>query len=216
MVMQTLARRISNVGNEVHRLLQDVTALQSVSVSDNPNNIHSFSYQAALRAESITQSLRHLVYDAANDTKKDYLVDAAQIQGISVCENNGIVKIQLPCLIPKRSKRGSAFIADPLSTVLRKFVHDHQPSCLPFLHCVISITHVYDKTLPIKGRVRDHDNIELKGIMDVINMYLLTDDVGTLCDIYSTSKTGSADMTRITIMEQDMFPEWILRHKNSP
>ena len=216
MIREGINGRITSISGDVHRLLQDMVAMQIMNINDNPCKYGEFSQQTALSAEGIALRLRRLVFDITNHTKTDYLYDAAINLGIAVCEENGIVEITVPCLIPKRSKRAATFISEPLFAILCKFTSDKQPPFALFNHCVICITHVYDRTLPIKGRIRDHDNIELKGIIDAINTFLLTDDSGNLCDIFSTSEFGETDMTHIAIMEKNMFPVWILRHENTP
>ena len=216
MSRQEIARRINSIGGDVHRLTQDIAALQSANTANNLDYYYGLSQQAALQAENIALRLRRLVYDSTSQPKAAYLAGAACKLGIIAYESNGIVEITLPCLIPKRSKKAMAFITDPLLVALDTFISGRQPPFKLFTNCVICITHVYDKTLPTTGRVRDHDNIELKGIIDAVNTYLLTDDSGILCNIYSASELGSNDMTHISIMDKGMFPAWILRHQNTP
>jgi len=143
--------------------------------------------------------------------------------GLGYSQDNGIITITLPCLIPNRKKKPADFITTPLYATLERFVLDNQggeceetPQHQPFQkfnHCVICITHVYDKALLAKGRKRDHDNVELKGIIDVINSFLLTDDSDNLCDIYNTSKISDKDFTVISIMSKEIFPSWILGYR---
>ena len=203
------------IGDEIRRLGQDIVALQSVDVVDYPENYSQLSYGAAIRGEDIIQKLRRLVYETTNIQKVEYLADAANALGISVTERGGTVEIVLPCLIPKRKNKSNDFIADPLFGALTRFIFSRQQPFEKFKHCVICITHVYDKALMNKRRIRDHDNIEIKGIINVINLFLLTDDSGSLCDIYSASEIAEDDFTKITIVDKDMFPEWLLGHKNS-
>ena len=215
MERQVLLRKIMGIGDEVRRLGQDIVALQSVDIVDYPDNYSQLSYGAAIRGENIIQKLRRLVYETTNIQKVEYLTDAANALGISVTENDRTVEIVLPCLIPKRKNKSNDFIADPLFGSLTQFICNRQQPFEKFEHCVICITHVYDKALMSRRRIRDHDNMEIKGIIDVINLFLLTDDTGGLCDIYSASEIADDDFTKITIVGKDMFPEWILRHKNS-
>jgi len=202
-------------GDDVRRLEQDLVALQSVDVVKFPDNYSGLAHQAAIRGEFIARKLRELVYSTTNIEWPDLLLGAANELGITVeCDVNGIVEITLPCLIPCRKKKPTDFIVAPLYAVLEQFVD--RPPDNPFerfTHCTISITHVYNKELFGKGRDRDHDNIEIKGIIDVVNTFLLTDDTGNLCDIFNTSEISDTDMTRITIMKKDMFPKWLLEYK---
>ena len=214
---QVLLRKIMGVGDEIRRLQQDIIALQSIDIVNYPENYSSLSHQAAIRCEFIAHKLRGLVYATTNTSRADYLESAADGMGICVAKgNDGVVDITIPCLIPHRRKKQSGFITDPLYAALARFVSSQQ-QCSHFehfKHCVICITHVYDKELFGKGRKRDHDNIETKGIIDAINTFLLTDDNESLCDIYNASELSDQDITRISIMKKDMFPEWVLGYRN--
>lgn len=211
-----LKRRIKNVSGKIHTLVHDITALECISIAHSPESYSEIARQAAIESESIANSLRRIIFDTTNIPRAEYLMEAAKVLNIYVCESDGMVDISIPCLIPKRNKRATGFIADPLHMMLNKFIKERQFPFEPFVHCVICITHVYDKSLPAAGRIRDPDNIEMKEIIDAICSSLLTDDNGILCDIYSTSELENTDMTRISIMSKDMFPAWILRHKNTP
>jgi len=205
---QVLLRKIMKAGDEVRRLEQDLIALQSVDIVGYPDNYSNLSQQAAIKAEFITRKVRELVYNTTNIAWSELLESAANELGIIVeYDSDGVVDITIPCLIPGRKKKPTEFITAPLFATLERFIIERQATqpFERFTHCVISITHVYDKLLFGRGRKRDHENIEIKGIIDVINAFLLTDDNGFLCNIYSASEFSDADFTRISIMEQDMF-----------
>ena len=218
MTRQVLLRKIMSAGDDIRRLEQGITALQSVDVVEYPENYSALSREAAIRGEIITQKLRRLIYETTDSTKQEYDVCAANALGISIKEESGMIEITMPCLLPKRKKICAGYITDPLYAALSDFVSQRpiEKTFERFGKCIICVTHIYDKVLGIKGRVRDHDNIELKGILDVINAFLLTDDSGDLCDIYNTSTISDDDKTLITIMNRDMFPAWILQHQKSP
>ena len=214
---QVLLRKIMGAGDEIRRLQQDIIALQSIDIVNYPENYSSLSQQAAIRCEFITHKLRGLVYGTTNISKTEYLEHAADGLGIVVARGeDGGVDITIPCLIPHRRKKQTGFITDPLYAALARFVSEREPPLARFTHCVIGITHIYDRALFGKGRERDYDNVEVKGIIDVINTFLLTDDNGNLCDIYHTSALSDWDATRISVMNKDMFPDWIQRYKNRP
>ena len=214
---QVLSRKIMDTGDEIRRLEQDVIALQSIDIVGYPENYSSLSHQAVIKSEYISRKLRELVYSTTNVDWPELLQGAADELGIAVdYDDNGIVKITLPCLIPKRKKKPTQFITAPLYAALERFIDD-RPQEQPFErfdHCVICITHVYDGLMFGRGRKRDYDNIETKGIIDVINTFLLTDDDGFFCSIFETSEFSDKDLTLISIMPRDMFYKHILDIKN--
>jgi hypothetical protein len=214
---QVLLRKIMSAGDEVRRLQQDLIALQSIDIVDYPENYSNLSRQAALRGETVARKLRGLVYSTTNISKTEYLESAADSIGICVKSRAfGIVEITIPGLIPHRRKKQSSLITEPLFAALSRFVTGHPPEA-PFERfgqCVICITHFYDKSLFGKARSRDHDNVDTKGIIDVINTFLMSDDSGNLCDIYNSGELSDEDFTRISIVKKDIFPYWVLGHKN--
>jgi len=213
---QVLLRKIMKAGDEIRRLEQDVIALQSIDLVGYPENYSNLVQAAAVKSEHITRKLRELVYSTTNIDWVKLLAGAADELGITIDYEEGIVDIAIPCLIPGRKKKPTDFIAAPLYAAIERFIIE-QSKDEPFerfTNCVICITHVYDKVLFGRGRKRDHENIETKGIIDVINTFLLTDDNGFLCDIYNSSEFSDKDFTRISIMPKDMLYKRVLDMKN--
>ena len=44
--------------------------------------------------------------------------------------------------------------------------------------------HVYNKNLPLVGRVRDHDNIEEKHVLDIVSSFCMKSDSGFYVDTF--------------------------------
>jgi hypothetical protein len=204
-------------GDETRRLEQNLIALQGVDIVEYPDNYSNFCQEAVVRAAYIVRRLMNLAYDTTNTPKKTLKRSIGDELGISIiCENDDFVEITLPCLLPSRRKMPHDFITGPLYAVLEKFVTDRPEGQYfePFVHCAICIVHVYDRKLLAKGRKRDNDNIETKAIIDVINTFLLTDDIGIFCDTHYFSEVSDKDSTSIFIMKKEMLSEWIMqRHK---
>ena len=213
MTKEILFNRIKSNLNDTEKLKHYLVSLQNVDLATNPNAYNELSTNAAYQAERITERLRRIIYTTTNIPKAEYLHNAAEHLSISVDRTqDGIVEIILPCLIPKRSKNSTNFIIDPLHVKLSEFTLENNLG--KFRECVVCFINVYDKDLP-ERRVRDHDNIEMKSILDTINAYLLVDDGGLLCEFFCSSKLGDSDYTQIFIMHKDMFPKWVLRYENA-
>lgn len=75
------------------------------------------------------------------------------------------------------------------------------------------LVHVYEKRY-LLAACGDYDNLEVKHILDMAAVYLMTDDSGALCDIYHTTSYGNQDATLLYFMRQDQLPGFILRQKN--
>ena len=43
----------------------------------------------------------------------------------------------------------------------------------------------------------------------------MKDDNGLLCNVYNTTELGEEDVTKLYVMDQDMFPGWLEEHQNA-
>lgn len=170
------------------------------------------SIDAALRSEAIAGRLRRLIFMSTLISKPEYMSSAASVLEIGVEDNNGVLEITLPCLLPKIDKKHrSDYLLEPLYYQLDIYAASHT---LPiFQHCVVCFSHIYNENLP-KQRIRDYDNLETKQILDVIMTYVMEDDTGLLCDVYNTTETGKADCTCISVMDKDRFFSWLSNREN--
>lgn len=202
-----LSQRITSILADLNRLTNALYAMNTTDIQRYPDNYEVLSTDAALRAENIACRLRHLIYSTTSIKKEEYLTSAAVMQGIRVEENDGVLEITLPCLLPKRKQRQSTeYLLDPFTAAMSQYARSHP---LPRLqHCVVCFSHVYCQDLP-ERRVRDYDNLELKQFLDVAASFILTDDSGLLCDAYNTTELGETDCTRISIMDSALFPRWL-------
>jgi hypothetical protein len=207
-----ISRRISQILDEISRLSNALYALDNTDIEKYPDNYEMLSTDAALRSELITCRLRHLIYASTNVKKPEYLTSAGVVQGINIHNENGILEITLPCLLPKRrQKQNTEFLIDPVYFTLSQYADSH---AIPkFQHCVVCFSHIYSQELS-QRRVRDYDNLELKQLLDVISAFIMQDDTGLLCDAYNTTEIGEYDCTRISVMNKDQFSGWLSEREN--
>jgi hypothetical protein len=66
-----------------------------------------------------------------------------------------------------------------------------------------------NKNLPLVGRVRDHDNIEEKHVLDIVSSFCMKSDSGFYVDTFHTTRLGMEDGTLLYVMEAKKFPGWI-------
>lgn len=207
-----LSKRISSLLSETSRLNNALCAMNTMDVQHYPENYELLSTDAALRAEQIACRMRHLVYSFATVQKQEYLSSAANILGITVTSQPGLIEISLPALLPKKKQHNGEFLSAPLDQVLSQFSTEH-PS-IRFSSCVICFCHIYAESGGL-GRIRDYDNLEMKQLLDVAASYLMEDDTGLLCDVYNTTELGETDATKLYIMDHDRFPAWLEQRKNT-
>ena len=208
-----MAKRISSILEEQERLSQTVQAMRKTDIRRYHGNYRVLSSEAARRSEQITCRLRHMVYETTDMDKTEYLLSAADAQGVQIQRCGGVLEITLPGLVPKRRRRQNPeFLFDPFTAAMSRFVEEHD---VPrYEHCVVCFAHVYDRKLS-RYRVRDYDNLELKQLLDVATSFVMLDDSGLLCDAYYTTELGESDCTRMFIMDSRHFPAWLAEREKS-
>ena len=207
-----ISGRFTRIISEVDRLRGLLCSLVITDQERYPENYEAASVDATLRAEQIACELRHLVYASTTLRKDDYLSLAAETLGIEISQENGVLSIRLPALLPKRKqKKSGEYLLDPMTEALDRYFKGHP--AIRFEHCVVCFTHIYDRELPDR-RVRDYDNLELKQFLDVVTAFILTDDGGLLCDAYNTTELGDGDCTMLYVMDSQRFPQWLSERQN--
>ena len=152
-----ISQRITSILAEIERLNNALYAMNTTDIQRYPDNYEGLSTDAALRAERITCRLRHLIYATTSIKKEEYLRSAETMQGIEISENDGILEIKLPCLLPKRRQRQSTeFLLDPFTSALSDYAAHH--TMPQFQHCVVCFSHIYAQELP-ERRIRDYPDI---------------------------------------------------------
>ena len=212
MERQIISKRIGEIQDDISRLRNALYAMESSDIQRYPDNYEVLSTDAALRAEKITCRLRHLIYSSTNIKKPEYLASAATTLGISINQVDGIVEISLPGLLPKRKRKSSSeFLFDSLYFSLDQYCDTHE--ILKYSQCVVCFSHIYNRELPTR-RIRDYDNLELKQILDILSSFIMIDDNGLLCDAYNTTELGEYDCTLVSVMDKDIFREWLEKRKD--
>lgn len=176
-------------------------------------NLTDMVLEASKTGEKLTEKLRRLSLEVVLDTMKyeQYQSDLVRIHGIELKYLDGILEITAPVLIPHRRESYTDYLYKPLHIAFwqwcmkRKEEHQEIPQ---FDQCTVCFLHLYDRELPL-GRVRDHDNMEEKHVLDVISNFFLTSDGGLHVDTYHITRLAGQDATRIFIMDVEKFPQWV-------
>lgn len=208
-----ISNRINRISTDISKLSATLCAIESTDVEKYPGNYAMLTTDAALLSEMIACKIRHLLYHSTTVRKPAYLASAGEVHGIEITQDDGVLQITLPCLLPKRKQRQSSeFLIDPLYFTLSQYADKHM---LPmYQHCVVCFCHVYSEDLP-SNRIRDYDNLEMKQLLDVLATFIMEDDTGLLVDAYNTTELGEADCTRICVMDKFRFPRWVEERENS-
>lgn len=127
-------------------------------------------------------------------------------------DNNGILSIEMPNLLPRRtiSSNDLSYIRQSCYNAFYEHFNCGKYKVYES-KVVIVFTHYYEK----HEEMRDNDNTETKVIIDLISMFTLIDDSPTWCDIYERSEMGDSSRTIIDVVPISLFINYLLK-KNTP
>jgi len=80
----------------------------------------------------------------------------------------------IPALLPKKYKGTPVIFEYPLYYAMEEFFRHKLPR-KRYKDCVIIFRHIYQRDRP-ERRYRDHDNIEVKTVIDIVAYYVMYDD----------------------------------------
>ena len=90
---KTVFDRLQSIDDEVQKLHNTIFALKTTDIQAYADKYEELSISAALRSERIACQLRNLVYTTTDTGKKDYLKQAADVQGIKISFSNSVLSL---------------------------------------------------------------------------------------------------------------------------
>ena len=177
--------------------------------------IYDNSIKLAEFAEKITLLTRELPYltkraKAGKDVRK-ILKETMPIEmGFT---DRGWFSVRIPALLPKKSQGNGEYISTPLWWALERFFKDKLH--LHYKDCVLIFRHVYDYKRP-ERQYRDHNNIEINKVIDVLGIYVKIHGGPTALDHYYCSAAGPENKTEIYVVPQNEIIEWWKMMRNIP
>lgn len=221
-MMEQLEHQLLEVQRVAGVVQNKLAEAQSVKTLYN-RSASSFQYgrlldcmmEASERAECLTDRLRRFILrnPFSSSLKEEYCLNLVQIHKIRVEYEDCILKAELPVLLPHRKNKYTDYIYKPLFLALQNWCKERQQQGkeIPvYERATVCFIHEYDKKLP-GSRIRDHDNIEEKQVVDALGMYFLVSDSGLHLDTYHTTILGERDCTFLFLMEYNQFPKWICK-----
>lgn len=125
----------------------------------------------------------------------------------------GWLCVKLFALLPKKEHGGTQYIRDSLYSVMQKFFEDRP--LIKNKKSVLIFRHIYDKKRP-EREMRDHDNIEINAVSDILALFALPDDSPKYCNHYYCSATGIEDRCEVYVVPETDFAKWLENEKLMP
>lgn len=190
----------------------------SVRRSYQDGNIKQ-AYESALRLEEVSERtvLLTRALPAYTGNPKARL-ETENLIKLSIPIEIGFTKegwfsLRIPALLPKKDTGSADYIRSSLYLAMREFFLDSQP--VRYNDCVLIYRHIYARDRPERKR-RDHDNIEVNMVSDIVAMYVLPDDGPSVCSHYYCSTQGQIDRTEVYVVPQCEFTGWLENEKQMP
>ena len=141
------------------------------------------------------------------------------IDDIIVSENDvkisytkeGWFYVKIPSLLPKKEKGDPSYIRATLNSGMKKFFKTHKRNKYEE-DMVIIFKHNYSKERTYR-EYRDHDNIELNAIVDMIALHVLIDDSPMKLKHFYCSCIEDDDSTEIFLIPSTDFKIWLTNYR---
>lgn len=138
-----------------------------------------------------------------------------QVEEIIISENNvsvgytkeGWFHVMIPSLLPKKEKGDPSYIRTTLNAAMARYFKEHERVRYE-VPCVIIFRHNYAASRN-EREYRDHDNIELNAVVDMIALHVLVDDSPLKCRHYYCSKVSENDFTDVFVVPKCDFMDWL-------
>ena len=177
------------------------------------------AYDAALQLEEISEKLvlftrRLPAYTgspAAESAVENCMAESIPVEiGFTV---EGWFALRIPALLPKKASGSADYVRSFLYPAMRRFFQAQPP--VRYRDCVLIYRHVYSRDRP-ERRYRDHDNIEVNMVSDIVALYVMPDDSPKVCSHYYCSVSGADDRTEVYVVPKEDFPLWLVTERTAP
>lgn len=183
---------------KIGSFIKDIEEMKLLAMSmyqvDSESDFRRYYMALAMKLEHLTNKTRTATVVDADIDKSFYLSNVADTLGITITDTDGVIKITLPYLLPKRKSVDSeSYIIEPLVKVLTDYVNKNKPDKI--ISSLVTVKSVYTPDNP--KIIRDNDNIEIRHIINIISTMLFVDDNDM--DILLCSRSGKKTHTEILI-----------------
>ena len=201
-------RCLGSAGRRIGKVWAALEETQTHFMRGDMEGAYAAAFEFADQSERLTNLARELPAYTGHPQART-MIDAAVQQAFPIevgFTAEGWFCLRIPVLLPKKTKGSPVYISDPLYPAMKRFWHEKQPVRYP--GNVVVFRHVYSHDRP-ERKYRDHDNIELNRVLDVVALYVMADDSPLCCRHYYCSAPGSGDRTEVYVVPREDFIRWL-------
>lgn len=198
-----VARRIFNQLNE------SLSRLEGLIEKDDRNGAIAETFEYEKFAERLCNNAR-LMPISTGMPKALKVVENTIIEenNCEICfTKQGWFKAIIPSILTRKEKGDPSWIRATFSSSMKRYFSDNdvkritEKSIIIFRHC-------YSKDRK-EREYRDHDNIEINAIVDMVALYVLVDDSPMKLKHFYCSSKEDIDKTEIFLVPEVDFIEWL-------
>ena len=208
-------RSLAAANRQLGKVRAALDEIQAHAARADMESAYSASFEAEDHSERLTNICRELPAYTGHPRAKE-MIEGAVLAAFPVeigFTAEGWFSLRIPILLPKKSKGSPAYLTDPLYPAMKRFWHGKQPVRYP--DNILIFRHVYSRDRPERG-FRDHDNIELNRVADIVALYVMVDDSPLRCRHYYCSASGGAERTEVYVVPRYDFKKWLLHEDTLP
>ncbi len=127
----------------------------------------------------------------------------------------GWFALRLPLLLPKKGKGSTDYLKDILYPAMDRYFHKNKSIRKRYHGAVLVFRHVYTEERQERLK-RDHDNIEVNTVADIVTLYVLVDDAPAYCSHFYCSGVGDVERTEVYVVPRSEFARWLETEQGMP
>jgi len=189
-----------------------LSKMEGLIIQENRDGIIEESFNYERFSERLCNNARLLPIATGKPNIRD------DINNIIVSDNevkveymdNGWFHVDIPSLLVKKEKGDPSWIRATLSAGMKKYFSENEKKTFKE-DCIIIFRHCYSKERTYRD-YRDHDNIELNAIVDMIALYVLVDDSPMRLKHFYCSAIEERDRTEVFIVPSKDFIKWLKKY----
>ena len=169
------------------------------------NNVEQFSWALYLLEQALNHT-RELANELVNEECHEIKQVDFPVESSKIAIKNSWISIDLPLLVPKRkANQHTTYYCDKLEELLKNI---DIPPRLKTEKVAITFLHCY-KNEHANWTKRDHDNLDVKWIIDALNNHFFIDDGPFRTSLYHHTATDFRDHTVLFLVPMVEFPSFI-------
>ena len=173
--------------------------LESCIEYNDENGAYDCSLETERIAERLIFQLRNLAtYSGDKEACEAVVKNIKETALVEVgYTKEGWFRLSIPALLPRKEKGNPEYVRSLIYPAMSDFFTGKQIE--KFKDCTLVYLHTYDVNRP-KREWRDHDNVEVNAVTDIVALFVMLDDSPHICEHYYASKSGMENRTEVFVL----------------